>query len=96
MAQPDYPYRALVPISHGGVMAYQPGDLVPAENVADNGYEVGVQVELVDQSGAEEKRAGDGGQGQESTPGGGQASSGEPAGSAEETAKAPRGRAKTS
>lgn len=37
-------YVALVPIDHGGVRAYAPGDPVPAANVEANGYEVGTQV----------------------------------------------------
>jgi hypothetical protein len=37
-------YVALVPIDHGGVRAYAPGDPVPAANVEANGYEVGAQV----------------------------------------------------
>lgn len=41
-------YVALTPISHGGALAYQPGDPVHEDNVARNGYEVGVQVAEVD------------------------------------------------
>ena len=40
-------YEALIPINVGGVRAYNPGDKVPAENVAVHGYEVGVEVRAV-------------------------------------------------
>jgi hypothetical protein len=47
MAQTDvYEYIATQPITSGNVIAYQPGDPVPAENVAEQGYEIGVQVVL--------------------------------------------------
>jgi len=37
-------YVALTSIYHGGVYAYHAGDAVPAANVNEQGYEVGVQV----------------------------------------------------
>jgi len=43
-----YEYVALQQITWGSVIAYNPGDFVPAANVELNGYEVGVQVELRD------------------------------------------------
>jgi hypothetical protein len=48
MADPGYEYVALQTIEHGGVAAYRAGDLVPADNVKANGYEVGVQVKKRD------------------------------------------------
>jgi len=44
VADTGYEYVALEPITWGGVLAYNPGDFVPAANVEANGYEVGVQV----------------------------------------------------
>ncbi len=41
-----YTYVAIATITHGGVVAYQPGDPVPADNVKANGYEVGTSVVL--------------------------------------------------
>jgi hypothetical protein len=47
MPQTDvYEYVAVATISHGNVIAYQPGDPVPGDNVERLGYEVGVQVVL--------------------------------------------------
>jgi len=47
MAQTDvYEYIAIQSISAGNVIAYQPGDPVPADNVKDLDYEIGVQVVL--------------------------------------------------
>jgi len=47
MAQTDvYEYIAVQAINHGNVVAYQPGDPVPADNVKEQGYEVGSQVVL--------------------------------------------------
>lgn len=41
-------YRALQRITVGGVLAYNVGDPVPAENVEVHGYVVGEQVEQVE------------------------------------------------
>jgi hypothetical protein len=41
-----YEYVAIVTIMHSGVVAYQPGDPVPGDNVKANGYEVGSAVVL--------------------------------------------------
>ena len=47
MAQTDvYEYIAIQSISVGNVIAYQPGDPVPADNVRELGYKIGVQVAL--------------------------------------------------
>jgi hypothetical protein len=47
MAQTDvYEYIATKTINAGNVIAYQPGDPVPADNVKEQGYEIGVQVVL--------------------------------------------------
>lgn len=51
---PDYEYVALVPIHVGGLLAYNPGDRVHGDNVAANGYAVGVQVALWDSPQAQE------------------------------------------
>ena len=48
MADTGYEYVALQPITAGGVLAYNVGDFVPAANVEEQGYEVGVQVDLRD------------------------------------------------
>lgn len=40
----EYEYTALRPIPVGGVLAYNPGDGVPAANVKEQGYQVGVDV----------------------------------------------------
>lgn len=41
-----YEYVAIATITHGGVVAYQPGDPVPGDNVKVHGYEVGTSVVL--------------------------------------------------
>lgn len=47
MADTDvYEYVAISTIMHGGVVAYQPGDPVPGDNVKAHGYEVGEAVVL--------------------------------------------------
>lgn len=47
MADTDvYEYVAVATIMHGGVVAYQPGDPVPGDNVKAHGYEVGTAVVL--------------------------------------------------
>jgi hypothetical protein len=51
---PDYEYVALVPISHGGLLAYNPGDRVHGDNVQANGYKIGEQVSLWDSPQAQE------------------------------------------
>lgn len=53
MAAPPYEYRALEQIRHGAVLAYQAGDLIPADNVEANNYQVGVQVEKITPDDAE-------------------------------------------
>lgn len=47
MSQTDvYEYVAVRKILHGGVVAFQPGDPVPASTVTEQGYEVGSDVAL--------------------------------------------------
>ena len=48
MAAPDYEFVALHPISVGGVLAFNTGDLVPAGHLETLGLEVGVSVEARD------------------------------------------------
>lgn len=43
-----YNYRAVSPINHNGVRAYNVGDLVPDANVAEYGYDKDQLVEKID------------------------------------------------
>ena len=48
MAAPDYEFVALHPISVGGVLAFNTGDLVPAGHIDTLDLETGVDVEARD------------------------------------------------